>query len=154
MRFSSLIPTLQHSKDSLTSLHQGINQLFDNIWQRPSTTSFPSEQGFLNPKVDISDTEKEYVVTAELPGVEKKDISLEIQDRILTIKGHKQLNHQEKNKNYYLVERTYGTFSRSFELPQPAESQDVKAKFDNGVLTICIPKSVEAERHINKVTID
>lgn len=99
--------------------------------------------GMLSPAVDVRETEESYVVTAELPGVDKDDISVEIHDDVLSIRGEKRSEREgEKDKRHW-VERSYGAFSRSIRVPSGLDDSNLKASFKDGVLTIEIPKPEE-----------
>ena len=155
MRFSSLLPSFSYSKDPVNMLHHNINQLFENVLKQEQDLSsvFTNSESFIRPRIDISETEQEYTLIAELPGVEKEDVTLELQGNVLTIKGRKHLDRTEKDKNYYMVERAAGNFSRYIELPQLIEQDQVQASFKNGLLTITLPKSKESKVKTRKITI-
>jgi HSP20 family protein len=114
--------------------------VFDNFFL-PSTTT---EDGFMtwgwNPVVDIYDNEDSIVLKAELPGVSKKDIEIDIKDRVLTLKGERSADNEVKEDNYYRRERTYGRFERSFTLPADVDPDRIKADYNDGVLKIEVPK--------------
>ena len=93
-----------------------------------------------NPVVDIFDNDSDIVIKAELPGVDKKDIVVDVKDRVLTLKGERSLENEVEEENYYRRERTYGKFERSFTLPENVKSEDIKADYKDGVLRIDIPK--------------
>lgn len=95
------------------------------------------------PSVDVSEDDAQYVVTAELPGAKKDDVSVELHENLLTIRGEKRNEREEKNEQRRYVERTYGSFSRSFTLPSNADADRIKASFEDGVLTIEIAKREE-----------
>ena len=95
----------------------------------------------LSPRIDISETDGEYKIEAELPGINQKEIDVKIDNNILTIKGKKEDVKEEKEKNYHLRERYYGAFQRSISLPNNIEPEKIKARFENGVLNISVPKS-------------
>jgi HSP20 family protein len=97
------------------------------------------------PSVDISEDDHRYVVTAELPGSTKDDITVELKDQVLTIRGEKRNEREEKKEQSRWIERSYGSFSRSFTLPSNAAADRVKAEFNNGVLTVEVPKAEEAK---------
>jgi HSP20 family protein len=99
----------------------------------------------LSPAVDLTEDEKSYIVTAELPGVKKEDVTVEIQDDVLTIRGEKKSEREEKKDRSHWVERSYGSFSRAFTLPPTAVTESPKANFSDGVLTIEIPKKEAAK---------
>ncbi len=105
------------------------------------------------PRLDVSETEKEIVLTAELPGVEKSDIEVTVSDNMVTIKGEKKKEEEKKGKNYYRMERSYGSFRRSVALPCEVDRSKVDASFKKGVLTVTLPKSVEAMKKVKKISV-
>ena len=99
----------------------------------------------LAPAVDVSEDEKGYSVTVELPGVRRDDVSVEVNDNVLSIRGEKKSEREEKKDKTHWLERTFGSFSRSFTLPRGAVTEELKATFKDGVLAIEIPKKEEAK---------
>jgi HSP20 family protein len=97
------------------------------------------------PLADITDDEKEYLIKADLPEMEKKDVKVTVENGVLTISGERKFEKEEKNKKYHRVERGYGTFMRSFTLPDDADASKIKADFKNGVLKVHLPKSEHAK---------
>ena len=93
--------------------------------------------------MDVSETGKEIVVHAEIPGMDSKDIDISLNGRVLTIKGERKQEHEDKEKSYHRIERSYGSFSRSFELPADVDADKVKASYKDGVLVLNIPKTKE-----------
>jgi len=93
------------------------------------------------PAVDVRETEEDFVFTAELPGLDKKDVDITIEDKVLTIAGERAFEGKEDNPNYHRIERSYGSFSRSFSLPHEVDQEKVSANFKNGLLTVSIPKT-------------
>jgi len=122
-------------QDPFVTLRSQMDRLFDSFGNWPPDTA--SE---VSPRVDVCETDKEIDIDAELPGLEDKDIDVTLSGDMLTIRGEKKAEHEEKNKNYYVSERSYGSFSRSIQLPFDAEPNRISAKFDKGVLHIAIPK--------------
>jgi HSP20 family protein len=98
----------------------------------------------LTPHIDVRETDKDIVVEAELPGIDEKDISVALQDGVLTIRGEKKHEHEEEKENYRMMERRYGSFQRSLRLPDTVDEDKVEAGFDNGVLKVSVPKRPEA----------
>jgi HSP20 family protein len=96
--------------------------------------------GLLKPKVDLSASAKEYVLTVEIPGVNDKDVSLDISGNLMTIKGEKKQEKEEKEKDYYRIERSYGSFQRVLSLPEDVDQDAIKAGFKHGVLTVTMPR--------------
>jgi len=105
------------------------------------------------PAVDITQSDKGYEITAELPGMEDKDIEVKLANGVLTIRGQKQDEKEEKNKDYYLRERSFGSFERSFQVPENIDTDKISAGFKKGVLTIMLPKSAEAQRAEKKIEV-
>jgi HSP20 family protein len=105
------------------------------------------------PAVDVAEKEKEYEITAELPGMEEKNIDVKFADGILTIRGEKKEEKEEKKKDYYLSERHFGSFQRSFQVPEGVDADKIDASFKNGVLTVILPKSPEAQKREKKIAI-
>jgi HSP20 family protein len=128
----------------MTGFQDEMNRLFNEFFastpDRGETGVFP-----WNPLVDIAETKDDIVVKAEIPGMKKDDIKIVIQDNILTLKGERQEEKQEKDKRYHRVERSYGSFERSFSLPVSVKVDKVKADYKDGVLTITLPKAEEAK---------
>jgi HSP20 family protein len=130
-------------------------------WRRPLARSpfdvEPFWRGFAGlgavPAVDIAEKDKEYEITAELPGMDESNIDVKFADGVLTIKGEKQEEKEEKKKDYYLSERRYGSFQRSFPVPESVDANKIAAKFVNGVLTVILPKSAEAQKNEKKIAI-
>ena len=116
-------------------LQHEIERLFDGVTRNTQRFNMPAP-----PNMDISETDKVLEITAELPGLEKKDIELNVADNLLTIRGEKKNEREEKNKDYYPVERSYGSFARSVELPSGVKIEDIAAEIANGVLKITVQK--------------
>lgn len=143
------------------SLRREMNRLFEDFegfpWRRAMPGAFGLEsfwqRGFSAPAVDIVEKEKEYLVTAELPGLTEKDIEIKVTDQALVISGEKQSEHETKEADYQLSERRYGSFQRRFSLPAGADADRIDARFANGVLTITLPKRPDAIRPERKIEI-
>jgi HSP20 family protein len=97
------------------------------------------------PLADITEDDKEYVIKAELPDVKKEEVKVTVENGTLTISGERKFEKEEKKKKYHRVERSYGSFVRSFTLPDQADSSKVKAEFKNGMLTVRVPKNEKAK---------
>ena len=119
--------------------------LFPSRWVEMTPFSkLTSEIRGLVPAVDVIDEEKAYRVTAELPGLTEKDIEITKDGDLLTIKGEKKEEHEEKEKGYFLSERHFGSVERSLRLPEGIDDSKIEATFENGVLTVTLPKTPEA----------
>src|ERR1700739_4997212 len=106
---------------------------------------------FSTPAIDMSEDEKAYKISAELPGIDAKDIDVSISGDMLVLKGEKRQEKEEKDKNYHFSERAYGSFQRAFELPASIDRGKIAADFSKGVLTITLPKTVEAQQPPKKI---
>ena len=113
----------------------------------------PSSFSFGVPAIDMSEDEKSYKITAELPGLDAKDVDLTISGDMLVLKGEKRQESEQKDKNYHFSERTYGSFQRAFELPASVDRDKISADFSKGVLTIEMPKTPEAQRQPKKIEV-
>ena len=137
--------------DPLFSLHRDMNRLFDEVLggglPLAGGQAGQSGQGqIINAHMNVSETEAEIRVAAELPGVREEDIDVSLNDDVLTIRGEKEMERQDDKENFHFVERSFGTFQRSIRLPVPVDPDQVQARFDNGVLTVTLPKSAQQER--------
>ncbi|MBW2309598.1 MAG: Hsp20/alpha crystallin family protein [Deltaproteobacteria bacterium] len=119
--------------------------LFDRMFDNWNVPSLWSEESVVVPAFDISETEKEYVISGEIPGIEPKDLEVTLNDGILTVKGEKKQESEEEEENYHRVERHYGSFQRSFRLPENIKRDDLDATYKDGILKLTLPKSEESE---------
>jgi HSP20 family protein len=138
--------------DPFLSLHREMNRLFDDVFRGiggPAVTGSQGQGGvgnFVNASMNVSETDKEIRITAELPGVTEQDIDVSLDDDVLTIRGEKKFESTDEKENFHFVERSYGTFQRSLRLPYAVNSEQVQASFENGVLTVMVPKAERQER--------
>ena len=128
----------------LFSIHNEMNRLFDN-WYKPSRYRAEGESLDWMPVVDILEANGHVEIRAEIPGLSEKEVQVSVADDVLTLKGEKTQESDEKDQKYHRVERSYGRFQRSFTLPANLNSEAIKAKFTNGVLTVSIPKAEEVK---------
>ena len=146
------------------SLRQEIDRLFNDFgqgfWRPFGRSLFAHEPLFQRemrlttmPAVDVIESEKAYEVTAELPGMDEKNIEVKVANGFLTIKGEKQEEKEEKKKDYYLQERSFGSFERSFGLPEGVDADKIEANFKKGVLTVMLPKKPEAQKPAKKIEV-
>jgi HSP20 family protein len=129
------------------SLHREVDRLFEDFTGN-ALGPFGQAQVNLVPSIDVSETDKEIVITAEMPGLERKDIDISLADDVLTIRGEKKIEKQEgdeKNRNYHVAERGYGVFLRGIQLPSGIDPSSIEATMSKGVLRITIPKPEKAE---------
>jgi HSP20 family protein len=146
------------------SLRREIDRLFDDVgrgfFRVPSLRSWFEEPLFQRapltfdvPAVDVAERDKEYEITAELPGLDEKDIEVNLANGVLTISGEKKEEKEEKKKGYYLAERRYGSFQRSFRVPEGVDEGKIEASFKKGVLKLTLPKTAEAQKSAKKIAI-
>lgn len=135
---------------SLDDLQRELNRMFDNF---PLTSPVKGEQTYI-PAVDITEDDNQINVTADIPGMNKDEIDISIQDDVLTIKGHKEEKKEEKDKNYIRTERYAGSFNRSLALPGVVDADKVTAAYKDGTLRITLPKKEEAKQLEKKIKID
>jgi HSP20 family protein len=114
---------------------------------------YESSVGPSAPAVDVVEKEKEFQITAELPGLDEKDIEINVADDILSIRGDKKEEREEKARNYHLSERRYGSFQRTFQLPSGIDAEKIAANFQKGLLTVTLPKTPEAQKKEKKIAI-
>jgi HSP20 family protein len=114
--------------------------MFDDPFFRTRRMAEDTGMGMWNPAVDLYEKDDKFVINAELPGVEKKDITIDLKDRILTLSGERSYDNEVKEENYYRRERAYGKFHRAFTLPADVDSDKIKAESKNGVLQVEVPK--------------
>jgi HSP20 family protein len=127
-------------------LHREIDRLFDEFTRGPLEAAGPAQVNLI-PSMDVTETDKEIVITAEMPGLERKDVDISIEDDVLTIRGEKKVETKkdDKDKNYHISERSYGMFYRALQLPPGVDPSKVQATVSNGVLKITIPKPARSE---------
>ncbi len=144
----------------LLSLHAEMDRFFENVFRgfglrlpllRPSGPSL--EAGFLKPKVDVAGSDKEYTVTAELPGLEEKDVVVEVKGDSLVIRGEKRKEEKAEGKDYYRVECSYGSFQRVLNIPEDADVDGIKAKYRNGVVTVTLPRKAQAAMEFRRIAL-
>jgi len=133
-------------------LQREIDRLFEDFFT-PSVRRSSEVYNFM-PDIDVYETDKELVIEAEIPGMDRKDITVKIEDNVLKISGEKKLEREQKDRNYRVFERSYGKFERCMVLPDYVDAEKIKAKYENGVLTITIPKREEVKTKIVDVKVE
>lgn len=136
------------------TLQDRINRMFDDTFRTLSVTDREEiENGSWTPTVDVIEDKDKFIVKADIPGVKKEDLKVDVQDDTLFIKGEKKQEEKVEKENYIRVERSYGNFVRNFSLPANVDSSKINAKFTDGVLEITIPKKEEAKPKQVKISI-
>lgn len=133
----------------ISTLQEQVNRLFDNSFPSRSDSSLASWA----PAVDVHETENELVVTADIPGMTEKDLDVRVENNMLTISGERKTESNVKDDNYLRVERSYGSFSRSFSLPNTVNTEAIAAEYKNGVLSVRLPKREETKPRQVKVNV-
>ena len=139
--------------EPFASLRRDMERMFEDFsrdlgWSAPASTGMAAA-----PRIDVSETDTELRVEAEMPGVDEKDVEVVLSNGRLTIRGEKKQEKEEKKKDYHLVERSYGSFARSIGLPFDTDPGQVKANFAKGVLTVTVPKPPEIKAKEKKIPI-
>jgi HSP20 family protein len=139
----------------LFDLGNEMTRFMDNFFNIPGRYTGDLDNTQWAPRVDVEEDKDGYTVTAELPGMDKKDIDIDVKDNRLYIKGEKKVEKDKDEKNYHITERCYGKFARNFTLPDNVNQDDIKAKFNNnGILTVEIPKIEEEKPKEIKIKVD
>lgn len=149
----------RHEDNPFLDLHRRMNEVFadffaeggeDPFWPRglPRLRDLPSA-----PKVDVAETDTAVVVTADLPGLDEKNVEVTLDDRLLTIRDRREEEKNETKRSYHLIERSYGEVQRAIQLPAGIDRDQVKAAFKNGVLTVTLPKTPEAKATSRRIEV-
>jgi HSP20 family protein len=147
------VPAKSEEYNPFALLRQEVNALFDNFPRGSEIEPFTGRFGVFSPSVDIKESDKDIKVSAELPGMEEKDIEVSLGRDSLTIKGEKKEEKEDKGKNYYRMERSYGSFTRTIPLPAEVDMDKVKAEFKKGILTVTLPKTARAIKETKKIPV-
>ena len=135
----------------MPTMHNRLNRFFDDPFFRIGRMDEDPNPGMWNPAVDLYEKDDHFVIKAELPGVDKEDIRVDLKDRVLTLSGERSYDNEVKEENYYRKERSYGKFQRAFALPADVDSDKITAEFKDGVLQVEVPKP--EEKKAKQVTI-
>ena len=158
MPFSRNMPTARWSEDTdpFLAMRREMNRLFDDVFGGfglPTAFGPALRQMPVAPKIDVSETDNEIQVTAEMPGIDQNDVEVLLEDDRLIIRGEKKEEREDKDRNYHLRERVEGAFSRTLPLPFAPDPNQVKAEFKNGVMTITIPKPQEVKQKQHRIEV-
>jgi HSP20 family protein len=123
----------------LASIQNEMNRLFGTVFDAPTPSNGNTLRRWM-PAMDLVETEEHFVLRADLPGLAEEDVTLEVEDNVLTVSGERKAEHETTKEGYHRVERAFGSFSRSLTLPEGVDAEAVSANFDRGVLEIRIPK--------------
>ena len=135
---------------SLANWQEQVNRMFESAFPgRPEASALTT----WTPSVDIYETENELVLKADLPDLNEKDLDVRVENNMLTIRGERKFEQKVKEDNYLRIERTYGSFSRSFSLPTTISSEGIKAEYNNGVLKVEMPKRADSKPKQVKINV-
>ncbi len=123
-----------------------VNRLFNNLFDTPTAGSGRALRSWI-PALDVVETETDYVLRADLPGLSEDDVVVELHNNVLTVSGERKSEHEERKQGYYRVERSSGSFRRSVRLPEGVEPESVSATFERGVLEVKVPKPAQPTAH-------
>ena len=152
------VPVRRGEHDPFRDFQREMNRLFDDFFMdfplAPRWGEGERPSAAFNPLVDVTETDKEVKVSAELPGMDEKDITVEMDDATITVRGEKKHETEDKGKNWYRREQSYGSFHRVIPLPASVQGDKAKAKFKKGVLSITVPKQEEEQAKRKAITIE
>jgi HSP20 family protein len=163
---SATLPVQRHGQmrhySPIAQFHQEIDRMFDSFFREFGFPSLgfgrqsapPAQSEWLKPTLDIAANDKEYTISVELPGVDEKDVQLELSGDTLVIRGEKKQEKEEKGKNFYRMERSYGSFQRVLSLPEDAEQDGIVAAYKHGILTITMPRTAKPAVKSKQITIN
>jgi HSP20 family protein len=145
--------TFDSLRSEMETLHRNLDRVFGDVWSGPSLLSDAWTSRNVVPNLDVTEDDKGFNVTVELPGMDEKDVAVSVADRILTIRGEKKEEKEKKEKDVYRRERAYGSFRRIMELPADVDADKIDASFKKGVLTIALPKTKEAQAKVKQIPV-
>lgn len=140
----------------IQALHERMDRLFDDFFTGSDLPRFRqtvSGGAFLAPRIDVAESDTEYRFTAELPGVDEKDVEVTLSGGVITIKGEKRSETKQEKDRFLHTERSYGAFQRSFTMPPDVDEEQVEASFGNGVLTVTVAKSPDAKAATKRIEV-
>jgi len=140
----------------MDSLHKEMNHLFEDFLKsngRPSLSPKPWDYAPLNPQLDETEDEKAFHVKIELPGMDQEDVDITLTDGLLTIRGEKKQEEEEKGKDFYRSERSFGSFRRTLPIPVEVDESKIEASFKKGILSIEFPKTAEAQKKVKHIKV-
>jgi len=152
-REKSIRPSSRDWEHSLAIFQRDMDRLFEDLWRGFDLPMISQHEGRISPRVDVRETDGAVIVSAELPGLDEKDVDVAFSDGVLAIKGEKRTQHETEDKGYSYSERSYGTFERRISVGTDILEEKAEAAFSNGVLTVTLPKSPEAKNQAKRIAI-
>jgi HSP20 family protein len=165
MNFNSLIPWREKSQalasrddaaDPFIAFRREVDRMFDDFFNGFGGRSLRPLAGWQHsfaPSVDVAETDKEVVIKAEMPGLDEKDFEVSLIGDLLTLKGEKKAEHEQKNGDAYYMERRFGSFARSIRLPFEVKDENVEARYDKGILTVRLPKPADIQKAVRRIEV-
>lgn len=152
---------VRRSDHPMLQIHNEIDRMFEDFFDGfglpdlgfRKTWDSMARTGLFKPNLDISESDKEYSIAVELPGVDEKNVELELTGNALKIRGEKKQETEKKDKNYHCMERSYGSFQRVLTLPDDADPDKISAEYKNGIMTITVPRRPELKPGVKKIEI-
>ena len=141
--------TARYSEDPFATMQKAIQRTLEDFVSAPAATPAAA----MSVRVDVKEDSKGYVVTADLPGLSESEVEVTFDDGLLTIRGEKKVERDEKKDTWHIVERSYGSFARQLALPSGVDADKIEAKFDKGVLQIALPKQPVEQTAAKKISI-
>ena len=148
-------PSAENGANPFLSLQRDINHVFEDFWKKVETGWDTRSEvvGMFGPSTDVTETDNSVKVSIELPGMTEKDIDISLSNDAMTIRGEKKVEHEDKRKGVYMCERSYGSFYRTLPLPTGVDTDKADATFKNGVLTVRLPKTAEAQAKVKHIPV-
>lgn len=150
---SKSLPVKRDEADPFALIKRRMDDIFEDFLHGFDLQPFESRLGVFSPNIDVVENDKEIRISAELPGMEEKDIEVSLTKDSLSIRGEKKEEKEDKGKGYYRMERSYGSFSRTIPVPVEVDTDKVEAKFKKGVLNITLPKTAKAVAETKKIPV-
>lgn len=160
---TSLPVTRNSVEHPMARMHREVDRLFEDLFRgfgipdwHMGSPMFPAGSGvgaLLRPQLDIAENEKGYTVTVEVPGVDRDDVDVSVDDGALLIRGEKRQSSEDESGDYHAIERSYGRFQRVLDLPDDADEENISARFKDGVLTVHVPRSASAGRRGRRIEV-
>ena len=147
-------PPAERYPDPFRSMREEMNRMMSAFSMPQMSWVSNSTEGALALRVDIAETDHEIEITAELPGVSEKDVDVTLEDDVLRIRAEKKSEEEKGKKNWRVVERSYGAFERAIRVPAGIDPEQVNARFENGVLTVTLPKPASAKPAAHKINVE
>jgi HSP20 family protein len=164
MNLNSLIPwrdktpalaSRDETVDPFVAFRREVDRMFDDFFDGFGRSLGPLAgwQHSFAPRVDMAETDEEVVITAEMPGLDEKDFEVSLKGDLLTLKGEKKAEHEQKNGDAYYMERRFGSFARSIRLPFEVKDENVEARYDKGILTVRVPKPADIQKSVRRIEV-